>query len=94
MIAAAMSGVLVDSPPEGAVSEGAVPEGAVAVAVATGTAAGAAVVGAVTAVGTGVAVAEDPQATARISAMTTETRIADFFRAMNIKFIVSKPPNG
>jgi len=81
MSAGAISGVLADSPPEGT-------------AVATGAAFGTAVAGAGTAVATGVAVAEDPQATAKIKTMTTVIRIADFFRAMNDKFIVDKPPNG
>jgi len=84
MSAGAISGVLADSPPEGAA----------VVAVATGAAFGTAVAGAGTAVATGVAVAEDPQATAKIKAMTTVIRIADFFCAMNDKFIVDKPPNG
>jgi hypothetical protein len=87
MSAGAISGVLADSPPEGAA----------VVAVATGAAFGTAVAGAGTAVATvatGVAVAEDPQATAKIKTMTTVIRIADFFRAMNDKFIVDKPPNG
>ena len=80
MSAGAISGVLADSPPEGAA----------VVAVATGAAFGTAVAGAGTAVATGVAVAEDPQATAKIKTMTTVIRIADFFRAMNDKFIVDR----
>ena len=87
MSAGAISGVLADSPPEGAAV-------VAVVAVATGAAFGTAVAGAGTAVATGVAVAEDPQATAKIKTMTTVIRIADFFRAMNDKFIVDKPPNG